>query len=182
MRKINSVFLIVVGFLIQCGNAQSPLSGGKAKVSSNEQGSWILASLKGAIIPENDGTDQKSNVSAKPETRIQLDSVTNERIDVAIMEAEEQAEVTLQDSVIKVMRDNPVQDHDISGAINTSRVGTDAAQANSSLSLKRLTPNEMVEMIVPYLVADREDFARDITAALQRCKLRPVAPTQPVAE
>ncbi len=139
MKKINSVFLIVMGFFVQYGNGQIVSSGdGKLGGSSNkfssgmvkayEPGCLALDAWKARVSPETawDAVDPELNESKTS----QLDSTTMQMAEAAAREMGEQGKTSLQDTVSKSIVASPSQDHDIMNAISASKHD----RANSSIS------------------------------------------------
>ncbi len=173
MKKIYLAFLVVVGFLIQSGNAQTASSGGGKSVGgSNNLLSWLyksngptcaaLAAWNERIVHENvlSMINPEPDMSKSAETVSCVDSATMQIAETAIMEMEEQTMISLQDSVGSFIESYPRQNHDIMTAISSSRRDTDGVY------LVQPTADDILDVIAPGLVADKENFARDIMKAL----------------
>lgn len=195
MKKIYLAFLIVVGSLFICGNAQTVSSGGgKLTGSSNEllsskfkliqPGCVALAAREGKINLEKrpGNADPETDMKKGTKTGSQLDSVTMQMADAAIVQMEEQARIALQDSVSKSMENYPVQDREIAGALKASKHGADSVWDGSGSYLRQPTPIDILKIVGPGLLADRESFAVEILAALVRCNVNPAAPPRQATE
>jgi len=170
MKKIYLAFLIVVGSSLQSGNAQIASSGGgELAVKSNEQGCATVTYRENRINPEKDcsAASSKSNMTKNTETVSQLDPITMQMAKAAIIQMQERGKISVQDSVGKIMKDFSAQDHGIMAAI-TARGDSVASWDSSGAYLGQPVPNEILDIIAPGLLADRESFARDIIKSLLR--------------
>jgi hypothetical protein len=177
MKIIYLAFLLVVGSFFQSGNTQTVSSGGgklvgnsnellSGKSESNGTECVALAARESKTNPEKGScmADPTSAMTKSTETDPQLDSITMQMADVAMIHVEEQADISLQDSVATFIKTNAAQDHDIMAAISASR--RDAHLDSSVAYLGQPTPDYILEILAPGLLADRESFAHDVIKAL----------------
>lgn len=125
MKKIYLLLLIVLGFCIKNGNAQTVSQDEQLEIKfdkllsekfkPNEPGCVALVANKGKIIYRKAFglADLELNVPMNMEMVFELGSITKQITAVAIMQLVEQGKISLQDSVNKFIEDYPSQGYHI---------------------------------------------------------------------
>lgn len=168
--KFCLAFLVAVGSLFQSGDTQTVSSGGgklvNAQFNSNRQGCTTLASRTGKTNHERNRvtTDPESERTNGIETPSQLDSITIQAADAAVVRMDDQARIALQDTVSKFMKGYDVPDRDIKGALKAAKAGSIWDSTGSYL--RHPAPNEILGLVISDLLSDRESFAHDIIDSL----------------
>ncbi len=118
MRKIYLAFLIVVGFYLQSGNAQTVSSGGGKEVAkSNDPCHVASVTQKVDAAPGKDAA-QKSDEPVKSGSDSQLDPATEQAIKETIADLSKQNKSFFEESIRQFIVQNLVRDQSITDTLS----------------------------------------------------------------